>query len=177
MIGLKSCPVLNSVPPAKNVLHGRLQSEAGLQNLPNPFSYQWVWKWEITQTFHGTGYILPAEAGRQLCAQIQAQSCILLYSGRSNCNNSTGCFELIPWGWHRRGSCDAATKISHFSGRASRSWSVKRQELLQLHRQPEAAHSAGQAALGNTQTSRIPLVLCPYVSITYACWKQSDLTT
>lgn len=34
------------------------------------------------KAFHGTEYILPMEAERQLLAQIQAQSCILLYSGR-----------------------------------------------------------------------------------------------
>lgn len=72
MIGLKSCLLLNSVPPAKNVLHGRVQPEAGLQNFPNTFPYQGVWKWEVTQASHGTGYVLPAEAERQLSAQIQA---------------------------------------------------------------------------------------------------------
>jgi len=38
MIELQSCPVLNSAPPTKNVLHGRGQAEIGQQNFPSPFS-------------------------------------------------------------------------------------------------------------------------------------------
>lgn len=69
MIELQSCLVLNSIPPTKNILHGRVQSEVGLQNFPSPFSYQGVRKLEITQAFHGTEYILSVEAGGQLSTQ------------------------------------------------------------------------------------------------------------
>lgn len=175
IIGLKSCPVLNSVPPAKNVLYGRVQAEADLQNFP---SFPIFLPWSVKQRSHRLFMVLNVSCRWKMEGSFQAKFrlrvafCCTL----EDPSNSIGSLNWYPGADIEEGAVMTRQRFpilveEHLDHHLckGRSCSIFT-DSLKLH-----ALLAKQLLV--TQTSRIPLVLCPYVSIAHACLKQSDLTT
>lgn len=174
MIELQFCPVLNSIPPTKNVLHGRVQCQVSQQNFRRPFSYQGVRKLEITQVFCGTHWSWKATVNPNSSSGIVAFYCALEDPAGVTW---WGCFELIPWEWRRRGSCDGAYTITipQFSAKASQIMVCEKAGAI------VASGTTWSCALcwprGPRQHANCKNPTGAHVSGSHACWKQSALTT